>query len=566
MFIEALPFLREIASTIRDVLGDNNPALIPTVMAAYAMTSILIGVTFLALGALGCVSLFSLGLSLTLPSDTEPLTLSSTPAVLFAASHIPLFLSSSLPALFLSFSLRSNFFRTITRGATQHALYVPTFILAIAIIFWSTEAIKGNVTAGGITKLAEQGWLFTIESQSGNNELQGYKWNYWHLFDFTKIEWWAMRGSAVDMVLLVAIGVLNLPIFVSALALSLGNSFFSMDRELLGHAASNLFAGAVGTVPNMIVFSNSLFFIRAGGSRKEAISVAILTLVIFFISSYLLPYIPTLLAGAFVLFISLELMIESLWDSTKTLQLGEWTIVMGTVVACTFLGFAPGVGVGFGVTLVMHFWWTSIDSRARSIVTGDQSASQNSDSRVHLLRLVHDNGSHDTDVEKNAEVQYKFRDVKLLPKIRVIKLAGYIFFATIPSLEKEVNMPCSGFILLDLTRVHRIETSATIFIKNKVQELAAKPQAVKVVMCGLVRDSGAHLDLKRGHINCTWDGDTNRLSDAEEEIMICFEGMREAIQWCEDNMNRRHGNVRAAQTTDQTIRSKIPFSENRSEC
>lgn len=54
MLVEVLPFLRAIASTIRDTLGDDNPALIPTVMTAYAMTSILTGLVFLTLGALKC--------------------------------------------------------------------------------------------------------------------------------------------------------------------------------------------------------------------------------------------------------------------------------------------------------------------------------------------------------------------------------------------------------------------------------------------------------------------------------------------------------------------------------
>ena len=54
MLIEILPFLRNIASSIQDVLGYENPSLLPTVMAAYAMTSFLIGAVFVALGVLRC--------------------------------------------------------------------------------------------------------------------------------------------------------------------------------------------------------------------------------------------------------------------------------------------------------------------------------------------------------------------------------------------------------------------------------------------------------------------------------------------------------------------------------
>lgn len=52
MLIEILPFLRGIATDIRSALGSDNPALVPTVMAAYAMTSFLIGAAFIILGLL----------------------------------------------------------------------------------------------------------------------------------------------------------------------------------------------------------------------------------------------------------------------------------------------------------------------------------------------------------------------------------------------------------------------------------------------------------------------------------------------------------------------------------
>jgi len=51
MLIEILPFLRGIGSDIQRALGDDSPALVPTVMVAYALTSFLIGILFIGLGA-----------------------------------------------------------------------------------------------------------------------------------------------------------------------------------------------------------------------------------------------------------------------------------------------------------------------------------------------------------------------------------------------------------------------------------------------------------------------------------------------------------------------------------
>ena len=60
MLIEVLPFLRSIAKTIQDQLGDGHASLIPTVFAAYALTSFLVGAVFVCLAIFRCGRLVSL--------------------------------------------------------------------------------------------------------------------------------------------------------------------------------------------------------------------------------------------------------------------------------------------------------------------------------------------------------------------------------------------------------------------------------------------------------------------------------------------------------------------------
>ena len=90
--------------------------------------------------------------------------------------------------------------------------------------------------------------------------------------------------------------------------------------------------------------------------------VTALTVVLFFVSSRILPYVPTILASTLVLFLGIELLIEALWESTKTLLWCEWAVVMGTLVACTFVGFAPGFGIGIALAMIMHMGWSVLDS------------------------------------------------------------------------------------------------------------------------------------------------------------------------------------------------------------
>lgn len=104
-----------------------------------------------------------------------------------------------------------------------------------------------------------------------------------------------------------------------------------------------------------------MFFTRAHGKRVEAGVVIALTLVLYVVSSELLRYIPTILASGLVLFLGIELALEAVWESAKYLMWSEWLVVMTTLWACTFLGFAPGVGVGICAAFVVYTGWGCFD-------------------------------------------------------------------------------------------------------------------------------------------------------------------------------------------------------------
>lgn len=80
-------------------------------------------------------------------------------------------------------------------------------------------------------------------------------------------------------------------------------------------------------------------------------------MVLYFVSSYLLRYIPTILASGLVLFLGIELTLEAVWESAKDLIWTEWLVAMATLLACTFMGFAPGIGVGLAAAMVVYTGW-----------------------------------------------------------------------------------------------------------------------------------------------------------------------------------------------------------------
>ena len=100
--------------------------------------------------------------------------------------------------------------------------------------------------------LVNSGWLFDVDDSAKPQSGLGVAWVYWSLFDFSMVQIHALKNATTNIVLLVIIGVLNLPMYVPALGLSL-NTPISMDHEFLGQGIANLLAGSVGTVPNILV-------------------------------------------------------------------------------------------------------------------------------------------------------------------------------------------------------------------------------------------------------------------------------------------------------------------------
>ena len=70
----------------------------------------------------------------------------------------------------------------------------------------------------------------------------------------------------------------------------------------------------------------------------------------------MISYVPTVLASTLVLFLGIELTLEAVWESAKTLQFIEWLVVITTLIACTFLGYAIGFGVGIGAAIVAYLF------------------------------------------------------------------------------------------------------------------------------------------------------------------------------------------------------------------
>jgi hypothetical protein len=63
-----------------------------------------------------------------------------------------------------------------------------------------------------------------------------------------------------------------------------------------------------------------------------------------------------------VLFLGIELFLGATWEASSSLAPLEWAVVMGTLAACTFFGFAEGFGAGVGTATVVYLIYGVLDS------------------------------------------------------------------------------------------------------------------------------------------------------------------------------------------------------------
>ncbi|KAF7289697.1 Sulfate transporter [Mycena chlorophos] len=593
MLIEILPLLRNVTNDIQTALGPAHPGLLPTVVVAYALTSLLTGTGFILLGslkigglvayfpqtvltgAIGAIglSLFLLGLGLPFPNTAPALSLSNARSLLFGASHLGILFAGLAPALFLCVALRSRWLEVATRGLVRSAYFIPLYLLVSPAVFWIVVQAKGIPH----DELRRTGWLFTVQSASSNGS-GAPVWDYWALFDFNLVQWHALKSAAQNIVLVVIIGILNLPIYVPTLAFTLDVSY-NMDHELIGQGIGNLFSGVAGAVPNILQYSYSVFVTRAGGDRFSLLLISLLSTILFFTSSLVLPYVPTILAATLVLFIGTELFLDAAWEAAKTLAWMEYFVVLATLAACTALGFAAGFGVGIGAAAAVYLCYGVIDSRARVVRWNEWNEMQlfkeeeaRDGHREHVTAPVngrlpsrrnHTPGaiSLDGPVASSSTAAQDIKPPVSLDEgailqdlnARVLVLPGYVFFASVPSIERAVlpsssksptGTPPPYFYILDLTHTHRIETAAARALIRCARDVktASSSEDSTLVLCGISGGTGLAADFQRAEVVLRFSGSSEtRLEESEGDTRAipAFPSRSACLAWCQEENAKR---------------------------
>ncbi|EEH17979.2 hypothetical protein PABG_00542 [Paracoccidioides brasiliensis Pb03] len=446
--IEVVPFFHKMAFMILNRVGEQNEnAVLATTILSFAISSVLTGSVFFIMGA------FKLGL----------LTGFFPRHILIGCiGGVGWFLLATGVEVSarLSGNLEYNL-DTLHKLVQLDTIFLWTLPLVIAIgLLVMKRFVKSNFLVGGyfisvgfifyilkfalhipLETLRNRGWVFEAPSSS-------VPWyHFYTLYDFSVVDWPALAETIPAMFALTFFGVLHVPINVPALGISTGEDNLNVDRELLAHGVSNALSGFLGGIQNYLVYTNSLLFIGSGGnSRLAGIMLTCATFGIMLVGPGIIGYFPIMVVGALIYMLGIELLEEALVDTWGKLHELEYITVVIIVVTMGAWDFVTGIIIGIILACVNFVVQTAQTSAVTATYSGQVAFST---VRRHPLQVKF--------LKEAGKQTY------------VIKLAGFLFFGTIASVEKQIrglieekrfkDQPIR-FLILDFAHVKGLDFSA----------------------------------------------------------------------------------------------------------
>jgi SulP family sulfate permease len=271
-----------------------------------------------------------------------------------------------------------------------------------------------------------------------------------------------------------------------------------------------------------MVYANSVLFLRSGGGSFVSEIVLCLTSVILWVKgSEIAGYVPSVLIGALIFHLGMELIKEALYDTWSVgMHPLEYATIVAIVVVMGLLGFTEGIF--FGIILSCLFF---------VVIYARKNVIRESFNGLQLRSTVH-----------RLFRQQLFLDT-VGDQIHIIKLQGFMFFGTISQLSAHIDQTCldykrTRFVVLDFELLTGVDYSGFESFSRIKRSLFRRK--IHLIFCGV---GDLMSNMKRSgvlHI------DTNVLDS--ESLLQIFENLNEALEWCENyllvSFSRRSDNSR----------------------
>ncbi len=474
--------------------------ILPTVLVAIAVSALLTGVFFLALGffKLGrlvrfvpypVVGGFLAGTGWLLVQGSfgvmagAPLTLANL-ALLLQPDQLILWVPGVLFALVLFFGLRR----------IHHFLAMPGLLLGSIVVFYLVLLATGT----SIDEALDRGLL--LGRVAGE-----ITWQPLAPQSLLAADWGAILGQGGNIAIILILSVVGLLLNASGLELSIRRDV-DLNRELQSAGFANVLSGLGGGMVGYHALSLSALSYRIGArGRLPGLVAGAICAVLLFAGSALLAFFPVPILGGLLFFLGLDFLVEWVIGGWSRLSKAEYAVVLLILVVIGAVDLLIGVAVGL-VAMVILFVWNY--------------------SRINVVHHAGTGEEIRSNVERCAYHQ-KVLAEELGPHIYVLELQGFIFFGTANALLEQIRARAADaerspvrFILLDFRRVTGLDSSAVLsFVKGKQ---LAEVQAINLLL--------THMSERIRH-----QFELGGLFD-ESQVVRAFPDLDHGLEWCEDEL------------------------------
>jgi SulP family sulfate permease len=473
-----------------------------TILVAFALTSLLCGVTFVVIGRLQLASIVRF-----IPYPVIGGFLAGTGLIIFrgsfvAASDVPLTLatigdlSAAGVAVLWVPALLFGVVMVIVLMKFSHFLVVPGVVLTALIAFHGLRVAMGQ----SIAEAAEAGWLLQGMETGGI-------WQPISTAALRAANWSVIVGEAWTIGTLVLISAIAILLNATALESACGSDL-DMNRELQAAGIANIIGGCAGSVAGYHYVGMTVLMRRMNAcSRSVGVLIACSCIGALIFGPTFIAYIPKFLLGGLAFFIGLSFLYDWLFESLRKLSKVDVSIILTIMVSMVLWGPMQGVLIGLLATVglfVFHYSRVSVIKHACTAVSIRSAVDRPREHR-HLL---HERGE----------------------QVVVFALQGFVFFGTASHLVAKVRAAAEAprqhplrFLLIDFRRVTGMDASALhAFVKVKQ---VASARGIEVVYADVDATTRRTLD-------------SETFIDGSPLVAQCHADLDHALEYAEESLLR----------------------------
>lgn len=493
-------------------------AAFDTVVAMIVATSVVTGLSFLAMGYLGwgeIARFVPFPVIGGLLAGTGYLIVAGSIAILGVGSIGDVFAAGAIGSFWPGLMLAALFFLA-TRRNWSSRVYLAILVVAVVAFHVATR-----LAGVGRAQAMDRQWLLGPFPD-------GSLWPGSILGSLANADWGLILGEATSLLPILLIVPMSLLLYISGMEVEVGADI-DVNQELRSTGWGNLVGGAVGGAPGYMYLAPTVIVSRLAGQRRgPAVVAPLVMLVVVVFGGFALEFLPRFIVVGMLLFVGAEFLYEWTWVARRRMATPDYLLLLGILVIIAAVGFLAGFAVGLVAAVVLFVVrYSKIDVVKHSL-----------------------NGSeYRSNIERSLEELEYLREVG--GAVIILELQGFVFFGTASRILAHVRARLGDavrFVICDFRRVTGVDSSAIAIFERIV--LMAREREASLVLTGLsLSQRGQFGDVISGYPG----------------TVVVEPDLDHGVAWCEERLLEDsptgHGAVRAL--PERLEEALAPYLERR---